>query len=202
MALKFAKLTRPNTRRLEPGQKIIEHGITFERLPNGDGRYTVGIMVDGQRIHRVIGKESDGATRKQAEDFIEQAKTDARKGRLNLPKGRKNVLGFSQAAENYLIKQAEEGGKDLKVKRRRLTQHLTPFFKGKPLESIATFDVERYKKFRGEEGAAAGTVNRELAVLSHLLNKALEWKWLNYKPAWMIFRPSLRRLMRICTAMS
>jgi hypothetical protein len=46
-------------------------------------------MVDGQRIHRVIGRESDGTTRTQAEDFIEKVRTEARHGRLNLPKGRK-----------------------------------------------------------------------------------------------------------------
>ena len=66
MALKFSKLTRPNIRKLAEGKKIMEHGITFERFTNGDGRYTVNIMVDGQRVHRVIGRESEGVTRKQA----------------------------------------------------------------------------------------------------------------------------------------
>lgn len=68
MALKFHKLTRTNIRKVQPGDKLQEHGIFFERLQNGDGRYTVNIMVDGIRVHRVIGKESDGVTRKQAED--------------------------------------------------------------------------------------------------------------------------------------
>jgi len=68
--------------------------------------------------------------------------------------------------------------------------------------------VERYKKYRLESqslhggdtvsgrarqqgnrtGARAtpvskGTINQELATLSHLLNKAVEWKWLDAKPA-------------------
>ena len=47
MSLKFKKLTRPNIRKLGAGQKIIENGISFERLVNGDGRYSVNIMVDG-----------------------------------------------------------------------------------------------------------------------------------------------------------
>ena len=37
MPLKFDRLTHPNIRRLKLGQKLIEHGIYFERLPNGDG---------------------------------------------------------------------------------------------------------------------------------------------------------------------
>lgn len=160
-------------------------------------------MVDGQRIHRVIGKESDGVTREQAEKFIEQARTDARQGRLNLPKGRKIVLGFKEAAEKYLEKLEQEGGKDMTSKRQRLKHHLIPFFTSMPLAKISTFDVECYKKKRlqeqsllggdkignnGQLGAKVsavkpGTVNRELAVLSHLLSKSVEWKWLDAKPA-------------------
>lgn len=82
MAKIFSKLTRPAMRKLTPGEKIMEHGITFERLANGDGVFTVGIMVDGERIHRVIGRESDGTTRTQAEEFIEKVRRDARGGTL------------------------------------------------------------------------------------------------------------------------
>lgn len=183
MSLKFIKLTRPQQRKLTAGQYIEEHGIRFERLANSDGRYTVNIMVDGQRIHRVIGKESDGTTRMQAEDFITQIKQDAKTGRLNLPKGRKIAMSFSEAAQLYLEKLTKEDGKDLVMKNRRLQLHLKPFFKDIPLSKISNFDVERYKKYRKDEKAALATINRELAVLSHLWSKAIEWKWIDKKPA-------------------
>ncbi len=51
-------------------------------------------MIDGQRIHRVIGKESEGVTRQHVEDAIEKLRTDARVGRLSLPKKTKNCIGF------------------------------------------------------------------------------------------------------------
>lgn len=156
-------------------------------------------MVDGQRIHRVIGRESDGTTRTQAEEFIEKARQDAKTGRLNLPTGRKIALGFSEAADKYQVKLAQEGGKDLKMKRYRLEMHLKPFFGDTPLSKICTFDVERYKKQRLEEDAQhnvlkdgtpiykgktkPGTINRELAALSHLFTKTVEWGWLDHKPA-------------------
>lgn len=57
MAVKFSKLTRSAMRKLGVSEKIEEHGIVFTRLLNGDGRFSVNIMVDGERIHRVIGKE-------------------------------------------------------------------------------------------------------------------------------------------------
>lgn len=170
-------------RKLKPGDKCTEHGITFDRLANGDGRYTVNIMVDGIRVHRVIGKESEGVTRENAEDFIKQARTEARQDRLNLPKGRKMVLGFAQAAQIYLDKIVQEGGKDIEKKRYRLERHLVPFFTHKSLAKVRTFDVQRYKKQRLEASAAPGSINRELAALSHLFTKAVEWQWIDVRPA-------------------
>lgn len=183
MAKTFQKLTRILLRKLAPGTTCTEHGITFERLANGDGVFIVNVMVDGQRIHRVIGRESEGTTRTQAEAFIEQARREAREGRLRLPKGRKIALSFQEAATRYLDKLAEEGGKDLTAKRRRLTLHLMPFFADTALSNISTFDVERYKKARLGQGAKTGTINRELAAFSHLLTKAVEWQWLDQRPA-------------------
>src|ERR1022692_1446485 len=100
MALKFTRLTRAAIRALKNGA-ITEHGITFERPLHGDGTYSVNVMVDGQRIHRVIGKESEHTTRTQAEDFIAKVRNDAKYDRLVLPKGRKVALCFRDAAKSY-----------------------------------------------------------------------------------------------------
>ena len=200
MSRSFNKLTRPNMRKLKPGRQITEHGIIFERLPNGDGRFTVNVMVDGQRIHRVVGRESDGTTRTQAEQFIGQLRTDAKHDRLSLPKGRKRELSFKEAADQYMQRLEAGDGKDLKQKGHRLNLHLKPFFGAKPLSRISTFDVELYKKHRKgqkaikrkltdgsfsykDKPASNGTINRELAVLSHILNKAVEWGWIQHKGA-------------------
>lgn len=202
MAKTFDKLTRPAMRKLSPNGKISEHGITFERQASGDGVFTVNIMVDGQRIHRVIGRESEGTTRTQAEEFIAKVRNDAKHDRLALPKGRKVALSFREAAGKYLERLGESGGKDLKMKAARLNHHLVPFFGDMPLSKISAFDVERYKRQRQQEpvivsprgkvierapekitAAKPGTINRELAVLSHLFNKAIEWGWLDRRPA-------------------
>ena len=66
MSIRFSRLDRPAIRKLQPGEKITEHGITAERLADGDLRYSVNVMVDGLRIHRVIGKEKEGVTRTRA----------------------------------------------------------------------------------------------------------------------------------------
>lgn len=183
MASTFKKLTRPNIKKLAAQEKLTENGITFERLANGDGIYSVNIMVDRQRVHRVVGRESDGTTRTQCEIFIEGTRTAAREDRLSLPKGRKVALSFLDAGKKYLSKLDEEGGKMIDRKRRQLELHLNSFFGQKPLSKISSFDVARYRKHRKEAGAADATVNRELAVISHLFNKAVEWGWLTHRPA-------------------
>ena len=178
MAKRFTRLTRPAMRALNVDQSITEQGIKFHRDSSGDGVFSVNIMVDRRRIHRVIGRESDGVTRQQAEDFIAIARTDARRDRLELPGGRKTPLLFQDAAIRYIEKLVDESGRNIRAKDRQLTQHLRPFFGSTPLNKIASFDVERYKRTRVHAGAAPATVNRELAVLSQLLNKSIEWGWI------------------------
>ena len=192
-------MTRPLIRKLSPGGSITEHGITFERKCDGDGVFSVNIMVDRQRIHRVVGRRSDGTTRQQAEDYIAQLRTDAKHNRLHLPKNRKTSLSFREAASKYIQKLRESGGNDVDRKEKRLILHLVPFFGPKPLFRITDFDVERYKKKRRSEKALNGkadaersrvkettvkaaTINRELAVLSHLLRSATDWGWIDQQP--------------------
>jgi integrase len=182
MALRYSLLDRHSLRRLKLHEKVSEHGIAAERLSDGDLRYSVNIMVDGRRIHRVIGKESDGVTRTQCEEFIESAKTEARAARLSLPKGRKLALSFGHAADTYVKLLDDGAGKNIAMKRRQLGMYLKPFFGAMRLDAITTFTVDRYKKKRIDAGAANGTVNRELATLSHLFSMAVEWKWLDRRP--------------------
>lgn len=59
----FSKLTRSGMRELKSGQTISERGIEYTRLANGDGRWSVNVMVNRQR-HQVVGLESD-ATRQR-----------------------------------------------------------------------------------------------------------------------------------------
>jgi integrase len=182
MSIRFTRLDRPSIRRLKPGAKITEHGITAARLPDGNVRYTVAFMADGQRVHRVVGRESEGVTRSQCEKFIETKRTEAREERLSLPKGRKTHLTFEHAATDYVTRMEETGGKNLAAKRRQLRLYMKPFFGTQRLDTITTFTVDRYKKRRSDAGATNGTINRELATLSHLFNRAVDWRWVKALP--------------------
>jgi integrase len=198
MARLFSKITRMKMRGLSHGERLTEHGITFERLSNGDGLFSINIMVDRQRIHRSIGRESEGVTRTTAEEFIARVKREAWEGRLSLPARRKAPLTLASAASLYLDRLQQEGGKEIDRKRQRLERRLIPFLGDCQINRITSFDIERYKKHRLSEpiqsrkklgpgqtlpNTRPATVNRELAVLSHLLNKAAEWGWIVRPPA-------------------
>lgn len=177
MALRFQRLTRPAIRALEPGSRLQEHAITAEKLRNGDVRYSVNLMADGQRVHRVIGRESEGVTREQAERAIETIRTKAREGRLDLPKGRKIHRTFAEAAEEYLTRIEESGGKNLKPKRMHLRRHLIPYFGKQRADQLKEFGLKTYRVRRRAAGASDATINREMATLSHMLKSAVRWEW-------------------------
>jgi len=177
MAIKFSKLTRAAIKSLLPGKMITEHGITAKATPAGDVSYSINVMVDGQRIHRTIGCESAGVTREQAERAIEALRTHAREQRLNLPRARKIAPSFGDAASNYLARLAGEGGRGIPRKEQHLRTRLVPFFGPGRLDAIESGDTQRYARQRQGQGAKPGTINRELATLSHMLRCAARWRW-------------------------
>lgn len=184
MALRFQRLTRPAVRALQPGEALHEHGITAERQRNGDVRYSVNVMVDGQRIHRVIGRESEGCTREQAERAIENFRTKAREGRLDLPSGRKVHRTFADAGEEYLtrIEHHPKHGRNFARKCHHVRSRLAPYFKRQRPDKLTDFAIAHYVRHRKAEGAAQATINRELSTLSHFLNRCVEWGWTKAKP--------------------
>lgn len=183
MSLRFQRLTRPALRNLTAGQRINEHGIVAERLSNGDVRFAVNVMIDGQRVHRVIGRESDGTTREQAERAIENYRTKAREGRLDLPTGRKKHRSFAQAGEEYLtrIENQTKHGRNLSRKTGHLRQRLIPYFGKLRPDKVTDFTIGNYVRLRKEQGSAVATINRELSTLSHFLNRCVEWGWIKQR---------------------
>jgi len=176
MPLRFSHLTRPEIRKLQIGQRITEHGITAEGLLDGDIRYTIAIMVDGLRVHRVIGRASDGTTRTQAEDFIAKTRAAAKEERLNLPRGRKIHLTFAKAAKLYIEREQEAGGKDIVSKERHLRLHLVPYLGAMRVDRISTFTVEKFRNSLRKQGATEGNINGILATYRRMGRRLAAWE--------------------------
>ncbi len=123
------------------------------------------------RCARLIGRESDGTTRTQAEEFIEAKRTEAREGRLQLPKGRKTPLTFVMAAKLYLQGEREVGAKDLLSKERHIRLHLVPYFGSMRVERISKFTVEKFRNDMLRRDHTLGNVNRILSTYRHMGNR-------------------------------
>ncbi len=178
MAIRFMKMSRKAINLLASGTSITEHGITVKRAANGDLSYSLNVMVDGARIHRVIGRESEGVTREQAERAIETLRTRAREERLDLPTGRKLHRSFAEAAEEYLHRMESTDGKDMVNKRRHLGVYLIPHFGDQRLDQLTEFGLKQYRRKRSDDGAKDATINREFSTLKHMLNRAVDWRWI------------------------
>jgi integrase len=152
-------------------------------MPNGDTRYSVNVSVDGQRIHRVIGRDSDGTTRTQAEEFIAKARSDARDGRLQLPSGRKLNLTFGAASEIYLAGLREIDGKDYTANEQHLRLHLVPYFWRMRLDQISTFTLLKFQNASRAKGLSQATVNRILATYRRMGRRLYNWKKIPLLPA-------------------
>lgn len=179
----FAKLTRTGMRGLQPGQSISEHGITYTRLAGGDGRWTVNVMVNRRRHHQVVGLESEGYTRTQAEDLVATLKAAKRADAHGVSGSRRPAsMTVASAAADYLDYLAKHDGKDLDSKRRRFQQHLTPHLGGRQVARLTDDDWLAYVATRKAEGASPGTINRERSALLHMLNTMRRRKLLATMP--------------------
>ena len=67
------------------------------------------------------------------------------------------------------------------IKKYSLEHKIVPFFKDKYLEEITPTEIERYRSLRLEKTKPA-TVNRDLAYLKHLYNKAIDWEVVVFNP--------------------
>ncbi|WIH05524.1 site-specific integrase [Xanthomonas translucens pv. graminis] len=167
----FAKLTRAGMRGLQPGQSLSEHGITYTRTSSGDGRWSVNVMVNRRRHHQVVGLESEGYTRTQAEDVVSALKAAKRSAAHGVAGSRQaRALSISQAADDYLAYLAGHDGRDLVAKRMRFEQHLVPHLGQKQAARLTDDDWMAYVAKRKGEGASPATINRERSALLHMLN--------------------------------
>lgn len=179
----FSKLTRSGMRGLKPGQTLGERGIEYTRLANGDGRWSVNVMVNRQRHHQVVGLESEGYTRTQAEALVATLKADKRTATHGIGGSKqKTVLSLARAADEYLQYLAKHDGRDLGTKEMRFREHLKPYLGHIHVSRLSDDDWLAYVAKRKGEGAAPSTINRERSALLHMLNTMRRRKMLAAVP--------------------
>ncbi len=135
-------------------------GIIFKQ-----GSYYIDYRFRGKRI-----REKCGSSKRQAEQALAVRKAEIVQGKFRFaPQSR---MPFSDFAEVYM--------KHSRANKRSWERDLTLLNKLKPhfgpcrLDQVTSFMIEGYKQTRASQVKPA-TVNREIALLKHMYNLAVEW---------------------------
>ena len=129
-------------------------------------------------------RERIGPNRQVAEARLAEVKRQLAAGKF-IPEASMGTMLFSEYWEKHYMPWVSSVNSPRWTQRKQeiYRLHLAPVFGACKLKDITRADVEAYMRQRLQEGAASGTVNREVAVLKHALGKAVEWKLLASNPA-------------------
>ncbi|MBC8460052.1 MAG: site-specific integrase [Deltaproteobacteria bacterium] len=141
-----------------------------------DGNWITEFYHNGIRYKKSLGM---GISKTVAKEREAKYRQEVREGKHHVKARR---IRFETFAEKYL-EHARVNKKPKSAKRNEVSiGQLMPYFKGKLIGSIHPFQVEQYKKIRRDGGAAPATVNRDVACLRNMLNKAVDWSYLQVNP--------------------
>ncbi|PYM44139.1 MAG: hypothetical protein DME12_00865 [Candidatus Rokuibacteriota bacterium] len=123
--------------------------------------------VNGRAVRESTGTEK----RTEAERFMKAREGCVATGQPILP--RADRIRYDEVAQDLRAYYQTTGRRDLVEAQTRL-KHLDRYFTGRRIASVGPTEVNAYVVERQTEGAASGTINRELATLSRMLRLAYE----------------------------
>jgi len=151
--------------------------------------YYIVYSVDGRRKTETIGKD-----KKLAEKVLHKRLTEIAENRyLDVKKEEK--IKFEDFAAQYLEFHCKPNNKTWKTSDKNKIKNLKQYFSGKYLYEITPLDIERYKSDRIKK-VLPSTVNRDLACLKSIFNRAIEWKKARENPMHQVklFKENNQRL--------
>ncbi len=162
--------------------------------------YYIVYSINGRRKTEHIGKD-----KKLAEAVLHKRLTEIAENRyLDVKKEEK--VKFEDFAAQYLEFHCKLNNKTWKTSDEKKVNNLKKYFSGKYLYEITSLDVEKFKSARAkkvkklnqgkEQFISHTTVNRDLACLKSMFNRAIEWKKAKDNPVKQVklFRENNQRL--------
>ena len=142
-----------------------------------DGKWHVDFTAQGKRI-----RQFGGYTKEQARNTLAKLRIERLDERLGFRKsGQGERVLFEKFADDFLEEYCKQNKRSWQRDEFSLNS-LKEFFKGETLQSLGPEKIERFKAKRKAEVSPA-TVNRELACLKTMFNKAVEWGRTEKNPA-------------------
>jgi len=142
----------------------------------------------GKRVRKAVGRD-----RKLAESILKKVEVQLIENRyLEIKKEERTK--FSELTKLFLGTYSKINKRSWK-KDKVIINHLNKVFGHKCLYEINSKDIEEYKKMRISENVKLSTINRELACLRTILNKAKEWGLLHSAiPRIVLFKVDNQRI--------
>lgn len=134
----------------------------------------------GQRRKKSLGK----VTRREAEKHLAAKSVELSTGVNPLAIG----PPFEQFAQSYLSWHKGEYPSSHYRVAQIVEQHLIPAFAWTPIDAIRIEDVERYKAARS---AKAATITKEVRTLKAVINKGVEWGYVQTNPIRSVSGPRI-----------
>jgi len=146
--------------------------VYIRKTKRGNDRWYVDYRDrDGKRIQKVV---RSAQSREEAVISLQERVFKAFTRQHDVKEEQKRIE-FGEFAEMYIENYAKVKKRSWKSDYYYLNAHLVPHFKGCMLTEITQLRVEKYAVKRIEDGVRKSTVNRELACLRKMLNKAIDW---------------------------
>ena len=122
---------------------------------------------DGRRFEESAGTDKY----EKAKSLLKEREGDAAKGvPYATSMGR---LRFDEAMADLETEYTVNKRDSLAHLKRRITLHLKPWFGGRRMTKITAADINAFVEHRQKKGAAAATINRELAILKRAFTLAI-----------------------------
>jgi len=141
----------------------------------------------GKRIRKAVGEDkklAEKALKKIEIELIENKWLDIK---------REQKIKFPEVSKEFLEKYSKVNKRSWKRDQLSIS-HLNKFFGNKFIYEIKEKDIEEYKKERLLTGIKHSTLNRELACLKTILNKAKEWGYIEQIPKIKLFKENNQRV--------
>jgi integrase len=164
--------------RLKKSRLHFDNGVIFTRqTKEGRTRFYIEFYdANDKRKREVIKNASDWQEAKSALDKRVKAEHALKFGIIR----KVERITFNALADLY-EEWAKVNKKSWDTDVARL-KGMRTLLKNQFVDQISSYDVERYKKMRIDEGVKLSTVNKSIQILSRIFSLAIEWGYLKHNP--------------------
>lgn len=144
---------------------------------NSSQFYWMSFRINGRRTF----ESTETTNKKLAEKIYAKCLTEITEGKWFANEARKRR--FEELRDKYMTEHSKiNKTPTTQVRDGSAFKRLSGFFEGLMLIELTPAKISDYKSLRIKKGIKPATISRELEVLRHALNLAIQWEWIETSP--------------------